>query len=76
MGKFPSYNCRQLDRRLKALGCQQLRTSGSHRHYSNPFRPEMLITFAWHTGDVPRGIIADVIADLGMTREDFYFGKF
>ena len=76
MGKFPSYNCRQLDRRLKEMGCRHIRTTGSHRHYSNPFRPEMLITFAWHHGDVPRGIIADIVADLGISRDEFYFGKF
>ena len=36
----------------------------------------MLITFAWHPGDVPRGIIADIIEDLGLTKEEFYFKKF
>lgn len=41
-----------------------------------PFRPERLITFAWHTGDVPRGIIADITEDLGLTRDDFYFKTF
>ena len=76
MGKFPSYNCRQLDRRLKEIGCRHIRSTGSHRHYSNPFRPEMLITYAWHHGDVPRGIIADIVADLGISRDDFYFGTF
>ena len=47
-----------------------------HRHSSNPFRPDRLITFAWHPGDVPRGIIADIVEDLGITRDEFYFGKF
>ena len=75
MGRFPSYNCKQLERRLRELGCSHLRTSGSHRHYSNPFRPERIITFSWHPGDVPRGIIADIVADLGTTREEFYFGR-
>jgi len=76
MGKrFPSWNCRQLEGRLRELGCQLIRTSGSHRHYRNPFRPDRLITFAWHFGDVPRGIVADVIEDLGMNRQDFYFKK-
>ena len=74
--KYPSWNCRQLEKRLHKIGCELLRTSGSHRHYSNPFRPDRLITFAWHTGDVPRGIIADIIEDLGLTRDDFYFRKF
>jgi predicted RNA binding protein YcfA (HicA-like mRNA interferase family) len=68
MGRYPSYNCRQLERRL--------RTAGSHRHYSNPFRSDRLITFAWHYGDVPRGIVADIVEDLGITRDEFYFGKF
>jgi predicted RNA binding protein YcfA (HicA-like mRNA interferase family) len=76
MGKYPSFSCRDLERRLKQIGCVLLRTSGSHRHYSNPFQPENLITFAWHPGDVPRGIIADIVSDLGISRDDFYFKKF
>ncbi len=77
MGKYPSWNCRQLDHRLREIGCQAVRgSSGSHRHYSNPFRPDRLITFAWHPGDVPRGIIADIIEDLGVSRDDFCFRKF
>jgi hypothetical protein len=27
-------------------------------------------------GDVPRGIIADIIEDLGISRDGFYFGRF
>jgi|GEM_PF-3679520 uncharacterized protein YjiS (DUF1127 family) len=34
------------------------------------------MTFAWHPGDVPRGIIADICDDLGLSRDDFYFKKF
>jgi predicted RNA binding protein YcfA (HicA-like mRNA interferase family) len=53
-----------------------VRTSpGSHRHYSNPFHLDRLITFAWHPGDVPRGIIADIIEDPGIPRDEFYFGR-
>lgn len=76
MGKYPSYNCRQLESRLRELGCNLLRTPGSHRHCSNPFQPDRLITFARHPGDVPRGIMADIIDDLGITRDEFFFGKF
>lgn len=76
MGKYPSWNCRELDRRLRDIGCEPIRMTGSHRHYSNPFRADRLITFAWHPGDVPRGIIADIIEDLGISREDFYFKRF
>jgi predicted RNA binding protein YcfA (HicA-like mRNA interferase family) len=53
-----------------------VRTTGSHRHFSNPFRPDRLITFAYHPGDVPRGIIADIVEDLGVSRDDFYFKRF
>jgi hypothetical protein len=49
VGKYPTYNCRQLERRLHV---------------------------AWHPGDVPRGIIADIVEDLGISRDDFYFKKF
>ena len=44
MGKHPSFNCRQLERRLREIGCEHLRNTGSHRHYSNPFRPDRIIT--------------------------------
>ncbi len=70
--KYPSLNVRKLDQRLRELGFQFLRQRGSHRHYSNPFHPERLITFPVHSGDVPRGIISDIVQDLGMTKEQFY----
>jgi len=73
---YPAWSCRQLEKRLCKIGCELLRTAGSHRHDSNPFHPGRLITFAWHTGDVPRGIIADITGDLGLTRDEFYFKKF
>jgi len=53
-----------------------VRTTGSHRNFSNPFQPDRLITYAYHVGDVPRGIIDDIIEDLGISRDDFYFKKF
>jgi predicted RNA binding protein YcfA (HicA-like mRNA interferase family) len=65
-----------LERRLRAIGCVLVRTTGSHRRYSNPFHLDRLITFAYHPGDVPRGIIADVIEGLVISRDDFYFKKF
>jgi len=76
VARYPSYNCRELERRLKQIGCELVRTTGSHRHFSNPFREDRLITYAYHAGDVPRGIIDDIIEDLGITRDDFYFKKF
>jgi hypothetical protein len=36
-------------------------TVGHHRHYFNQFRPDQFITWAWHPGDVRRGIIADIV---------------
>ncbi len=74
--KYPVWNARKLDKRLRKLGCKLIRTSGSHRHYSNPFRVEQLITFSDHPGDVPRGIIEDIIKDLGLTKDQFYDPKF
>ena len=66
MGQYPSLNRRQLERRLREIGCELLRTAGSHRHYSNPFHPDRLVTFAWHAGDVPRGIVADNAVFIGL----------
>jgi hypothetical protein len=36
----------------------------------------MLITFSWHPGDISRGVISDIIDDLGITKDDFYFKEF
>ncbi len=74
--KYPVWSALKLDKRLRELGCKLIRKSGSHRHYSNPFQPEQLITFAEHTGDIPRGIVEEIIKDLGLTREQFYDPKF
>ncbi len=76
MSKYPILNARQLDRRLREIGCQFLRQKGSHKHYSNPFNPDRIITFPDHGGDIPKGIIADIIEDLGITREQFYDPEF
>ena len=72
MGKYPTLNSRQLDKKLRQLGCKLLRQKGSHKHYSNPFQPDKLITFADHGGDIPRGIIEDIIKDLGIPAEQFF----
>jgi predicted RNA binding protein YcfA (HicA-like mRNA interferase family) len=74
--KYPILNGRKLDKRLREIGCKFLRQSGSHRHYSNPFHPDKLITFPVHPGDVPKGIVEDIIDDLGLTKDDFFFKKF
>ena len=77
MGKhYPSWNARQLDKRLRELGCELIRQTGSHKHFSNPFKPEQLITYSEHTGDIPRGIIEDIIKDLGLTKMQFYDLRF
>ncbi|MBM3327769.1 MAG: addiction module toxin, HicA family [Calditrichaeota bacterium] len=70
--RFPSLNGRMIDKRLRDLGCQLIRQSGGHKHYSNPYRPSQLITYSDHPGDVPRGVIEDIIEDLGFTKEQFY----
>jgi len=74
--KYPVWDARKLEKRLRELGCELIRTSGSHRHYSNPYRPEQLITFAYHSGDIPRGIIEDITKDLEITKDQFYNPKF
>ena len=74
--RFPSWNARQLDKRLRELGCELIRQRGGHKHFSNPFKPELLITYSEHPGDIPRGIIEDIIKDLGLTKEQFYDRKF
>ena len=70
--RYPTLSARELDRRLREIGCEFLRQRGSHRHYSNPSHPDRLITFPAHRGDIPRGIIRDIVQDLGITMEEFF----
>jgi predicted RNA binding protein YcfA (HicA-like mRNA interferase family) len=73
---YPVWDVHKLDKRLRDLGCVLIRKKGSHRHYSNPFRSEQLVTFSAHSGDIPRGIIEDITKDLGLTKEQFYNLRF
>ena len=50
--------------------------TGFYAPFYAAFRPDRLITFAWHPGDVPRDIIADIVEDLGISRDDFFFKRF
>lgn len=66
----------KLDRRLRELGCELIRQSGSHKHYSNPFHHERIITFPDHPGDVPRMVIEAIVKALGLTHEQFFDPNF
>jgi len=49
---------------------QPHRTKGSHQHYFHPDR-SALITVPVHTGSLKRGLLAGILKDAGVSREEF-----
>ena len=69
MGKYPSFNCRQLERRLREIGCEHLRNTGSHRHYKHGAKPNV-VTIPGHPGDdVPTGTLKSILKAAGLEKK-------
>jgi len=49
--RYDGWNCRDLERLVKAVGWQwhRRRSRGSHRQYTHPDRPG-IVTIPWHPG--------------------------
>ncbi len=68
--RLPAVTVRQLARVLQKKGWQLHRTKGSHQHYFHPDR-SALITVPVHTGSLKRGLLAGILKDAGVSREEF-----
>lgn len=65
-------NYRQLARRLRKLGCEELRQAkGSHRYWHNPMTNEVTAVPDWGSKDLKPGTVRGIIRALGISRKDF-----
>jgi len=66
-------NYREVTRRLRALGCQELprRGGGSHRKWFNPGTQGMTTLPDWGSRDLKKGTIRAAVKQLGIEWSDF-----
>lgn len=69
MSKMPSLKAREILVILFAAGFEKVRTSGSHIRLA---KGNHFVTIAFHSkGTVPKGTLASIIRQSGLTREQF-----
>ena len=66
-------NYREVTRKLRALGCQELprRGGGSHRKWFNPSTQGMTTLPDWGSRDLKNGTIRAAVKQLGLDWSDF-----
>jgi predicted RNA binding protein YcfA (HicA-like mRNA interferase family) len=69
-GRLPSVRPRQLIKILEKNGWKLSRSKGSHHHFIHPDRPNV-ITVAVHAKDLKRGTLSGILADAGISRDEF-----
>lgn len=63
---------RQVAKRLRRLGCQELRAGkGSHRIWYNPTTGKMSTVPDWGSRDLSPGTVRAAIRELGISRREF-----
>jgi predicted RNA binding protein YcfA (HicA-like mRNA interferase family) len=67
--RLPAITSRQLIRVLDKADWKLHRTKGSHQHFVHPDRA-IIITVPVHAGDLKRGLVAGILKDAGISRED------
>lgn len=69
-GRLPAVRPRQLVRVLERKGWTLVRTRGSHLVFAHPDHPR-LVTVPNHPGDLKRPLLAGILKDAGISREEF-----
>lgn len=63
---------RELAKRLRKLGCQDLRSGkGSHRMWFNPETNQVTAVPDWGSKDLAPGTVHAIIRELGIGRDEF-----
>lgn len=63
---------RDIAKRLKDLGCEELRKGkGSHRIWLNPETGQLTTVPDWGNKDLAPGTVRAIIRDLGISRDEF-----
>jgi predicted RNA binding protein YcfA (HicA-like mRNA interferase family) len=63
---------RELAKRLRQLGCEELRQGkGSHRVWHNPTTGKVAAVPDWGSRDLVPGTVRAIIRELGISRREF-----
>jgi len=63
---------RQLAKRLRQLGCEEIRTgTGSHRIWRNSASGRLTTIPDWGSPDLAPGTVRAIIRELGISRREF-----
>lgn len=69
--RLPSVSAKDIVRALERGGFEIRRMSGSHCRLIHVSDPSRKTTVPFHTGDMPRGTLRDIIKQSGFTMEEF-----
>jgi predicted RNA binding protein YcfA (HicA-like mRNA interferase family) len=69
--RLPSLRPREIIRALERAGFVVSRTSGSHSRLIHPSDPTRKVTVPVHNRDIKRGTLRAIIAQAGLTLEEF-----
>jgi predicted RNA binding protein YcfA (HicA-like mRNA interferase family) len=69
-GRLPSCTATDVIRALERAGWRRKRVTGSHYFFTHPERPG-LISVPFHRRDLKRGTLLGIIADAGLTVDEF-----
>jgi predicted RNA binding protein YcfA (HicA-like mRNA interferase family) len=69
--RLPALSARDVIRALESVGFEVVRTSGSHCRLIHATEPARKITIPVHSGDLKRGTLRGIIAQAGLTVEEF-----
>ena len=63
---------RELAKRLRRLGCEELRQAkGSHRIWRNPATEKVASVPDWGNRDLTPGTVRAILRELGISRKEF-----
>ena len=71
MSRLPSLTPRQVIAALEQAGFVHVRTKGSHYGFQHRSDARRLVIVPYHTRDLPRGTLRDIIKQAGLTVEAF-----
>jgi predicted RNA binding protein YcfA (HicA-like mRNA interferase family) len=70
-GRLPAVTARDAIRALERAGFVVSRQSGSHCRLIHATNPQRKVTVPVHTGDLKRGTLRGIIAQAGLTVDQF-----
>jgi predicted RNA binding protein YcfA (HicA-like mRNA interferase family) len=71
MPKLPCISPEKLGRVLEKCGFELERIRGSHHYYHNP-ETKKSTSVPFHSKDVPKGLLNEILKEAGISREEFF----